>query len=734
MIQLFSSLAAFSGAPGQGTYASANGVLDSWSQTRQIRGVPIIAVQWGNWGGGGMAVRSAGFISRMKSMGLGIIEPNVGLSTMDRILSWTMYSKYHLSVVVGNIFDWKTIRNMPSVDILFREFVSAGKTPLGIQVATEILLKNQLDEPAFKANVLKVVMDVAYRLTSIQSSEESLIAAGLDSLGVVQLQNEISSVLGVELPPTAIFNYPTPGVLVDYIVSSSNLTWKSSDWSLRTEAKTARADMNWEWVNSIVLDIVEGIAGRKFEEDEPLIQGGIDSLGLIQLRNKLAEKFTIEIPTTLALDYPNVTSISNYIVQNNDNTGIAVSMPSSRTLKPDEGMYSRLDSVVEILSLSCVYPESSREASPGISFGEAPIPKELVSVVPAARWDIERYYDPNLLHGTMNVRFGAFIRDIENFDNDLFQLSRDETAGMDPQVRLLLEQHWSTVDSSSAYSLGSLQSSSVYVGVMHIEYIQYLSKYGANINSNVTIGNGMDFLIGRVSYTFGFTGPCVSTHTACSSSLVAMHLARSSLKGGETATSLVSGVFTIILSDTMAGIANLNALSPVGRCKTFDVSADGYGRGEGCAVVLMGRNEIDNKNPQMKDSIAVLRSSAVNHVGKSASLTSPNGPAQTALIKSALEDGELHSDSIGMNAVHGTGTALGDPIETGAVGQALGRSMETSSRPLVLPSVKSYHGHTEGAAGLSGAVFALHSLDNQVRLVHIFYMMRDIQYVSEVVW
>lgn len=197
-----------------------------------------------------------------------------------------------------------------------------------------------------------------------------------------------------------------------------------------------------------------------------------------------------------------------------------------------------------------------------------------------------------------------------------------------------------------------------YVGVMHMEFIQYLCGLGVPVSPNLTTGNGMDFLVGRVSYTFGLqgivlhvveverrsdrmaetpascaAGPCLSTHTACSSSLVATHLAHTGLLNREAESAASCGVFMVLLPDTMSGICQLQALSPVGRCKTFDSSGDGYGRGEGCAVVIMRPTGSGNG-----EALALVCSTVVNQDGRSSSLTAPNGPSQTILVSAALQN------------------------------------------------------------------------------------------------
>ena len=196
-----------------------------------------------------------------------------------------------------------------------------------------------------------------------------------------------------------------------------------------------------------------------------------------------------------------------------------------------------------------------------------------------------------------------------------------------------------------------------------------------------------------------FAGPCVSTDTACSSSLVAAHLAHSGILNSESTAAVAAGVNAILSPVTTVAICQLQALSPVGRCRSFDAAGDGYGRGEGIVAVLLAPSRPG------QTAIAVVRSSAVNQDGQSSGLTAPNGPSQTKLVLNALRQGSLSPALLRFVAVHGTGTPLGDPIEVGALGQAA-RGGGSSTAPLALASVKSCYGHTEGAAGLTGLLMA----------------------------
>ncbi len=220
---------------------------------------------------------------------------------------------------------------------------------------------------------------------------------------------------------------------------------------------------------------------------------------------------------------------------------------------------------------------------------------------------------------------------------------------------------------------------------------------------------------------FPSTGPCVSTDTACSSSLVATHLAHVALERAECGSAVAAGANLMLLAGTTAAICQLRALSPVGRCKSFEASADGYGRGEGVAALVLCRQQPDllARLPTSSGSHVVLRGSAVNQGGRSSGLTAPNGPAQAALVREALASGGVAPFQLGVISVHGTGTPLGDPIEVGALAQALastalnGSSGSNSHGGVTIMSNKAAFGHTEGTAGIAGLLLAAAALDSQ---------------------
>jgi acyl transferase domain-containing protein/SAM-dependent methyltransferase len=331
--------------------------------------------------------------------------------------------------------------------------------------------------------------------------------------------------------------------------------------------------------------------------------------------------------------------------------------------------------------------------------------------VPADRWDVDAFYDPNLgTPGKMYVRKGCFIPDVDLFDPLFFRISPREAIGMDPQQRLLLEVTWEALEDAglSATRLVGSQTG-VFLGISTKDYATLLGRSAHGSDSNATAGAGTAASVasGRLSYVFGFHGPCFAVDTACSSSLVATHLAVQALRAKECGLAVVAGVNLMLTPDITVNFCQGRLLSPDGHCKTFDAAASGYARGEGCGVVVLKR---------LADAVAdgdrvqaVIRGSAINQDGRSAGLTAPNGLAQEAVIRQALANAGLPPEAIDAIEAHGTGTALGDPIEM----HALKGVFEDRVGPLHVGSIKANIGHAEAAAGISGLIKAVLMLQHQ---------------------
>jgi len=323
--------------------------------------------------------------------------------------------------------------------------------------------------------------------------------------------------------------------------------------------------------------------------------------------------------------------------------------------------------------------------------------------VPADRWDVDAWYDADpAVPGRAITRCAGFLDHVDMFDAGYFGILEREAERTDPQHRLVLEVACEALD-DAGLTHKRLRGSrtGVFVASYHNDYAQL--QYGdvANIDERTLVGTLHSVLANRLSWFLDLRGPSLSIDTACSSSLVAVHLACQSLRMGETDCALAGGVSLIIVPGLMIAMSKVGFMSPDGRCKTFDAAADGFGRGEGCGMVVLKR--LADAVADGDRVLAVIRGSAVNQDGHSTVLAAPSGPAQRVLLQEALESAQLSPMRISLVEAHGTGTALGDPIEVEAIGAVVGRPAPGAGR-CYLGSVKANVGHLEAAAGVVGLI------------------------------
>ncbi|HEX8847781.1 MAG TPA: type I polyketide synthase [Pyrinomonadaceae bacterium] len=381
--------------------------------------------------------------------------------------------------------------------------------------------------------------------------------------------------------------------------------------------------------------------------------------------------------------------------------------PIKRALLAVEQMQSKLDAIesaktepIAIVGMGCRFPGGAN--SPEAFWHLLRDGVNAVTEVPADRWDIEAYFDPNPeAPGKMYTRWGAFIDKVDEFDPGFFGIAPREALSMDPQQRLLLEVTWEALENAGQNSEKLAGSKTgVFVGMMNNEYFQHIKQQGPGaIDAYYGTGNVTSSAAGRLSYALGFNGPSMTIDTACSASLVATHLACQSLRNGECDMALASGVNLILLPDVTLYMCRAKTMAADGRCKTFDAAADGYVRGEGCGVVVLKR--LSDALADGDNILAVVRGSAVKHDGRSGGFTVPSGSAQQEVIREALANAGVAPSEVGYVEAHGTGTPLGDPIEMRALGSVMNGERRN---PLMVGSVKTNIGHLESAAGIAGLI------------------------------
>ncbi|MEO3857742.1 type I polyketide synthase [Acrocarpospora sp. B8E8] len=347
------------------------------------------------------------------------------------------------------------------------------------------------------------------------------------------------------------------------------------------------------------------------------------------------------------------------------------------------------DDAIAIVGVSCRLPaapgpaEFWRLLSDGVS---------AVSTVPPGRWNAGPELGPSA--------YGAFLDGIDRFDAAFFGISPREARAMDPQQRLTLELSWEALENARIASARVRGADvGVFIGATADDYALLSRQAGAaGIGHHSLTGVNRSLLANRVSHFLALTGPSVAVDTGQSSSLVAVHLACESIRSGESSMALAGGVQLNLAAESAMAAAELGALSPDGRCFTFDARANGYVRGEGGAIVLL--KPLSRALADGDHVYCVIAGSAVNNDGPGDALTTPSALAQERVLRSACRRAGVDPASVGYVELHGTGTRVGDPTEATALGAVYG--MERSGAPLWVGSVKTNVGHLEGAAGIVG--------------------------------
>ncbi|MBP2227690.1 amino acid adenylation domain-containing protein [Azospirillum agricola] len=430
------------------------------------------------------------------------------------------------------------------------------------------------------------------------------------------------------------------------------------------------------------------------DPDAPLMEQGLTSLRLVEFLNRVNHALEVVLPVSVLFDHPTLAGLAGHLMGVPLDGGHAATGPEpepSSTPLPVPTPASAGDGAIAVVGIGCRFPGGAD--GPDAFWERLAAGSDATGPFPADRW-------PAALNAGATTDRGAYLDRLDRFDARFFNLTPVEAEALDPQQRLLLTVSWEAFEHAGIDPHGLRGAPvGVFTGISGSDYAQAQARGALDgIGAYAFTGTAPSVASGRLSFFHGFAGPNLAVDTACSSSLAAVHLAVRALRAGDCGLALAAGVNLILAPELQVGLSRMNALSPDGRCKSFDAAADGYARGEGCGAVLLKR--LDDARRDGDRVLAVIRGSAMNHDGASNGLTAPSGAAQQAVLRAALADAGLEPGGIDYVEAHGTGTALGDPVEVMALAGVQNRE-RPADRPLLVGSVKSNIAHLEAAAGIA---------------------------------
>ncbi len=661
---LCSSIASSHGNMGQSDYAAGNRFMDDFAQLRSQwvadgkRSGHTVSVNWPLWQNGGMQVNEQAEQWLSEHWGMQPLVTEVGLAGL------------HVAVTAG-------------LSVLGLVQGSVPKLKQALQITDDA------DQNPLPSTVAKAAQPQAARLqqqpTSLKLSSRDDSASLADKL---QLD------------------------LADMVVDLLQI--KSSDIVFADNMSTYGFDSVTftEFANMINQRLAIDVTPLIFFEQETLDE--LTAYLLEDFAEPLAshyrEQTSVETTEATPAD-PSTNSQTEAIT-----TTAEASQPASQHTADTAQPTAANNQDIAIIGMSGVMPQS---ADLDVFWQNLLAEKNLVTEIPQDRWDWRKFYgESDLGNSKTEIKWGGFIPEVDKFDADFFNISPLEAELTDPQQRLFLETVWHTIE-DAGYQASALKGSNtgVFVGIGTSDYHELLREQNSDFEAYSVMGWMHAVLANRISYFFNWSGPSEPIGTACSSSLVAIERAVQAIRSGRCDQCVAGGISLILNPGLHIGLGKAAMLSPDGRCKTFDHRANGYVRSEGVGALLL--KPLAQAKADGDHIYAVIKGAAVNHGGHVNTFTTPNPKAQTEVLSMAFDDAGIDPATLSYIEAHGTGTALGDPIEIQGLLKAFKNKANQQDQVhqlqeyCALGSVKTNVGHLELAAGMAGMFKLVLALKNQ---------------------
>ncbi|WP_326805428.1 amino acid adenylation domain-containing protein [Streptomyces sp. NBC_01788] len=547
--------------------------------------------------------------------------------------------------------------------------------------------------------------------------------AGLDAITVEEGLRVLEAVLTGTLPAQLLPAVPLPGRFDPETLLHANRAAAATVAAPAATAAPTLADAPPDWLLALFSEALE-IPLPDLDATAPFSDLGVESVMLGELVELIERQIGSSLEPAVLLEHQTLERLAEYLRKAGlDRAAVdarsapeplPAAMPvtnpqpqpqsQSAPVTPPVASQEPVDRRVAIIGLDCRFPGAP---DPDAFWAALAAGRDSITEIPPSRWDLRALYRPEHRIGSSVSRWGGFVDGIEDFDPEWFGMTEEEARCLDPAVRLVLE---GTVNclADAGYRTEELQGREVgvFVGAR-------LGDYGRRIglrSGPAALGGDQNFVAARVAHHFDLHGPNLVVDSACSSALAAVQLACRSLLEGESELAIAGGVDILLDERPYLEFSAVRALSPTGRCATFDRDADGFVPGEGCGLVLLkpfGRALADGDRV-----LAVVDAVAVNNDGRTMGLTTPNPVAQAKAIRRALATAGMSAERVGMVEAHGTGTMIGDPIELRALTDVY-RETTDARGFCAIGSVKSNIGHLLSAAGAAGLVKAVLALKNR---------------------
>ena len=501
----------------------------------------------------------------------------------------------------------------------------------------------------------------------------------------------------------------------------------SADAPPHTDAQAWDTELALAFLEASVQSSLDDDKKSGYKFDRPFIEMGLNSVDLLTLSEQISEHFRIDLDLSFFFSHPTPAKVLNFLREQNisalptQNVAAALAAPQSIpsvslgiTTEPSArlGGNSKASSSpgeIAIIGVACRLP--TEIDNPEALWELLKNSGSVIQKLPKGRWQWPSDIDPDSRH--RGIDYGGFLSHLDRFDASFFHISPTEAQSMDPQQRILMELAWQTLENAgvTAEELAT-STTGVFIGASGSDYYRMIDWAHIAIEPHFGTGASLAVLANRISYFFDWRGPSIVIDTACSSSLVAVHQAVQSIGSGECVQALVGGINIICHPANSIAYYKSGMLAHDGKCKTFDDKADGYVRSEGAVMFLLKR--LSQAEADGNSIYATIKGSASSHGGQAAGLTVPNPQQQAALLTNAWKSAGVTPNTISFIEVHGTGTALGDPIEIQGIQQAFSEWPDTPQgmNSCGLGSIKTNLGHLEAAAGIVGLLKVVLSMQH----------------------